>query len=359
MRINVFSPFAPIRSGIVTYSEDLAAALEKRNVQVNRVNPRFWSVQRLGLPGIYRSARARHFDRALTVLASPFYAKPADSNGDIHHFHLSGANFCYTVVKHFHKLRGPRVVTVHEQNFATANPRNLYDEIEQLRILRASDLVLVHTQELKDRLGFINSAIEVVPHGVYQNRFEMDSETAKQRLGLNGPVVAQLGFQFHYKGVQNFLKAATRIKATILLVGSGPYELEVRRFVNFFCPDRAVVLPYLDEALYRCAVAASDVMVFPRVHSQGECSGVMVQAMAAGKGIVAHDIGCYREYLAPDRGILTQPENIVELRDSIERLLNDSELRQRCGQACREFARRELEWDRVAERHLDLFRRFV
>ena len=355
MKINFFSPFSPITSGVVDYSEDLAAAMEKRGATVHRVNQRFWSSARLHLPGMYSSYRSMRYDRMLTLLVSPLYPIPPSSPDTINHFHVSGGYFNYPVVKHFYAVGGRRVLTVHDQNFVTPNWRYPYDEAEQLRMLRESDLIIVHTQELKKRLEFINPKIEVIRHGVTNERFALDPLEAKRRIGIPELMVSQIGFLFNHKGVQNFIKAVAQIDVTALIAGSGPDEAAVRRLADLLCPGKIVFRPYLSKEEYPLYIAASDIVVFPRIHSQGECSGVLVQAMAAGKAIVAHDIGCYKEYLSNHRGILTKLEDISALQAAILDLIHHEKKRRQLGRACQEFARQRLEWDTIAEQHLQLF----
>jgi glycosyltransferase involved in cell wall biosynthesis len=355
VKIDLFSPFAPIMSGVVTYAEDLAAALEMRGIEVNRVQRSFWPSWRLGLPGIYSKPAAWRFDRALTLAVGPLYTRPENTKHTISHFHVSGGTFNYPVVKHFHHVQGRRVITVHDQNFVTPSFRHPYDEVEQLRMLRASDLVIVHTRELEQRLSFINPNIAVLGHGVCGQRFAIDPAEARQRLGIRGPVVSHIGFLFNHKGIENLIKAVSQVQATILVVGSGPDDEQIRRLANFLCPGKIIFRPHADDDEYPYYIAASDIIVFPRIHSQGECSGVLVQAMAAGKAIVAHNLGCFKELLAPDRGILTEPENIAELTAAIAVLLDDAALRSRYGAACRDFAHNTLEWSLIADRHIELY----
>ncbi len=359
MRINMFSPFAPITSGVVTYSEDLAEALERHDVEINRVNRQFWSSYRLKLPGIYASGWANRFDWAFTKAVSPFYGLPQGSERTINHFHVSGGLFNWLVQKHYDRVKGYRVVTIHDQNFVTSNRHHPYDEAEQLKMLSESDLVIVHTEELKRRVGFANPNTVVIPHGVYRERFAIDPVEAKHRIGVEGPVVSQIGFMFNHKGIHDFIKATTRVEATILIVGSGPDEARLRRLADYLCPGRILFRPYVADSEFPYYLAASDIVVFPRIHSQGECSGVLVQAMAAGKAIVANNIGCFTEYLSHGRGILTEPENIHHLQSAILSLLQDSAACRQYGQACKDFAQRHLEWDLIADQHMTLYKQLA
>jgi glycosyltransferase involved in cell wall biosynthesis len=141
----------------------------------------------------------------------------------------------------------------------------------------------------------------------------------------------------------------------VLIVGDGPYEPQARRIAAALCPGRVVFRPYATDDDFAHYIAAADVIALPRLGTQAECSGVMVQAMAAGRAIVAHDLGCFREYLGGGRGILVPPGDVTALRDSIHALLTDPTRRTRHGEAARAYARDHLAWDRIAARHVELY----
>jgi rhamnosyl/mannosyltransferase len=356
MRVNLFSPFSPLASGIVTYCEDYAAAMEVRGVDVNRVNRSFWTSWRFNVSDRQESLTLRALNHLRTIGLSSLYPPPGESHEAINHFHVSGNLFTHILLRHFYRVRGPRVVTVHERHFVTTNPILPRFWPEQLRMLRDSDLIVVHTEELKSQLHSVDTPVEILGHGVYPRRYQIDQAEAKRRIGVQGPVVAHVGFLFDYKGVELLLRAAARTEATILIVGSGPFETEARRLARILAPGQTVFRPYASAEDFPHCLAAADVVVFPRKHTQGECSGVLVQAMAAGKAIVAHDLGCFREYLSAERGVLTTPGDVAELRAALQSLLASAPLRAQYGQASRRFADLHLAWDHLAERHISLFK---
>ncbi len=359
MRVNLFAPTLPMASGIASYSADYAAALAARGAHVRPVNPSFWRTWRFEVPTRTLSLTRRILDHARVVGLAELYPRP-DADGDtINHFHVSGNPFTYILLRHFMRMRGKRVITVHDRHFVTDNARAPRQELDELRLLRACDLVIVHTAEMKDALDFINPRVEVVGHGVEPARFAVDPAQAKRRIGVAGPIVAHLGFLFDYKGVELLLKAAARLDATVLIVGSGPFEGEARRLAAVLCPGKAVFRPYVSDEEFPVYLAASDVVALPRRGTQGECSGVMVQAMAAGCAIVAHDMGCFREYLAGGRGVLTRPDDIGALRDGIAGLLASPAARVRHGEAARAFVHAQLTWGAMAGRHHDLFAELI
>lgn len=358
LRANLISPFYPYQSGVATYSEDLASFLEAAGVGVHRVNDTFWSIYNFFPSNTSKCALAAQM--ALSMSLSYFYKKPNSDRNKINHFQLSGGPHNYVILKDFYKLRGPRVVTVHEDFFWTRKFLKPLDEIERLRVIRESDAVFVHTQELKDKIGFINKNVHVIHHGVDLKKFDPElNNNAKQKLELKGVVIAHIGFLFRYKGVEDFIKAVQGIDATILVVGSGPAEAEMKRLSSFLDPYKIIFIPYISEEKYPLYISAADVIVFPRSHSKGECSGVLVQAMASGKALVAYDTGCFKEYLAAERGVLVEPNNIAELHNAINNLVENKEKIEIYGKKSREFAIQHLDWNIVAAKHKVLYEQLL
>ncbi len=359
MMIKMYSTFHPFRSGISIYTEDLLCAMKNRDLSAEKVNNGFWKHHRPDICGPIPGRMGRLLRRFYTIGAYRLYKKTSDTHNAIHHYQLSGNPENIYLLKNFHDITGPRVVTVHEQYFPVKAFGALKDNAERIGVIASSDMVLVHTQELKRRLEIFNPNIHVIHHGVYCDRFAIDPELAKRRLGLRGPLISQIGFLFGHKGIHNLIQIAPRLRGSVLIVGRGPMERALKELADVLCPGKVIFRPYATDEEFPLYVAASDVIVFPRLHSQGECSGVMVQAMSAGKALVAHDLGCFREYLGNGRGVLVEPENLGEMVEAINRMADDTGLRKSCGEACRSFARENLEWDMVAAHHERLYDRLI
>ncbi len=82
---------------------------------------------------------------------------------------------------------------------------------------------------------------------------------------------------------------------------------------------------------------------------------VLLEAMAAGRALVATDIPGYRGVVTNEReGLLVPPHDPSALAAALTRLLSSEELRTQLGQRGRERAQR-YSWDRVASEILDYY----
>lgn len=93
-------------------------------------------------------------------------------------------------------------------------------------------------------------------------------------------------------------------------------------------------------------LGGTDICVFPSIWENFPC--VCLEAMAAGRGIVASNAGGMTDMLnGGDVGLLVPPRNPKRIAEALMRVLTDSELRMRLGQAARERVLAEYSTHRV------------
>jgi glycosyltransferase involved in cell wall biosynthesis len=84
---------------------------------------------------------------------------------------------------------------------------------------------------------------------------------------------------------------------------------------------------------------------------------VCAEAMAHGRPVVACPVGGVAEFVVDgETGILVPTRRPDLLREALERLLADAELRRRMGSAGRERIKELCSWDRITEQTLATYR---
>ncbi|GAA4201989.1 glycosyltransferase family 4 protein [Streptosporangium oxazolinicum] len=172
------------------------------------------------------------------------------------------------------------------------------------------------------------------------------------------PVVCCVASLREHKG-HRFLVEAMALLAdrgtpcTLVLAGEGPeHDVLARQAASLRVDLRLLGLRRDVEAL----MGRASVVVLASLH-EGMSNAVM-EAMAAGKPIVATAVGGTRELLS-GRGLLVPPQDPLALADSLERLLRDPGLGVSLGGAARAWALGNLGVDSMIDRHLTLYRHLL
>jgi glycosyltransferase involved in cell wall biosynthesis len=227
----------------------------------------------------------------------------------------------------------------------------------------------------------------VVANPVDLRRFApADVAEAKTRLGLDPdrPVVAFFGFLYASKGYREFLQAAglvrrRGIEATYLVVGGAvrsaayfksstgrtlerlgiaqDFETDARELVHRLrLEDSVQFLAFTTEtaSLYQ----ASDVVVAP---SRGpELARPILEASACGCAVIASGSLSGAGLLLPDEtGFIVPRRSPDALAATLERLLNDGELRNRIGLAARAHAEELFDAEKAAARTFAVYDRLL
>jgi len=183
-----------------------------------------------------------------------------------------------------------------------------------------------------DKAFTIHSGVDV---DRYMN-VQVDIKKKKRSLGLNpdGLVVGTVGWLLPIKGPMHLLDAMGNIwqrKSTVELVYVGKGDLEEtlkQRAVEMGVSKKVKFLGWRDDVPEIMPVF--DLFVLP---SLNEGMGrVLVEAMAAGKPVVASNVGGIPDLVHHGQnGFLVEPTNVNGLSTAIEKLLLDRNMRHAMG----------------------------
>jgi glycosyltransferase involved in cell wall biosynthesis len=202
-------------------------------------------------------------------------------------------------------------------------------------LLRRARLVLCPSQALaEDARRFGAREVRVVAPGV-----ELSTSVAEPE---EPPHVLYVGRLSEEKGVRELLHATESLRRVV--VGDGPLREDVPDAVGFVPPSQ--LGPYYERAA---------VVVCP---SRREGFGVVArEAMAYGRPVVASAVGGLLDAVEDGvTGVLVPPGDADALREALELLLGDAELRARLGAAARERASEALGWESATIRTVDAYR---
>jgi glycosyltransferase involved in cell wall biosynthesis len=315
---SLIRPVSCVRSpkslGVVRYADDLALALGELGVD-------------------YRPA-----------------ARPSSKLG----VHLHLANSSRTVLRHAASLRVPYVVTVHDVLPRTSALRPFY-RTAVYPLLRRAAASIVHSEfaaALLSRLDAGPRRLEVVPHPA-RTFASLDQQAARQALGWEAdcPLFVLPGVLKPAKLVSETLAAAAPLleRGTLRLALVGPVvdEALARRARSL----GAVVLPLPGRHLYEQAIVAADCVLVLRDASVGETNGPLMDALGAGRAVLATAVGSITE-VAEDAALYCLP-TAESIRAGLATLCDDDNRGRHAEIASARAAAFSVR--SIAERHADLF----
>jgi glycogen(starch) synthase len=216
---------------------------------------------------------------------------------------------------------------------------------------RADHLICITeavARETETAYGVSRGRMTVVHNGVDVEAFRRAAglrDARRQELGLEGVWVAYVGRLEPHKGVGLLVEAAQDLGAGLLLVGDGSERARLeRRARELGVP--AVFTGFVDHAKVPGLYAAADIVCHPSLYEP--LGNVVLEAMAAGRPIVAARSGGLGEVFEPGTGALVEPGHAGVLREALRALVEDEGARERAGRRGLETAPR-YGWDRVAE----------
>ncbi|MEV4245465.1 glycosyltransferase [Streptosporangium canum] len=203
--------------------------------------------------------------------------------------------------------------------------------------------------------GIVPGKLSVIYNGLPESAFLPGTPA---RIVTDLPVVCCVANLKTHKGHRFLIEAVALLAArgtpcTLVLAGEGPErDALLRQAANLGVDLRLLGLRRDIEALMNRASAVVLASLYEGM------SNAIMEAMAAGKPIVATAVGGTRELLS-GRGLLVPPSDPPALADALERVLRDPHLSASLGGAARAWALDNLGVDSMIDRHLALYRRLL
>lgn len=229
--------------------------------------------------------------------------------------------------------------------------------------------VVVTGEALKRQLvndnGFSAEHMTSVPTGIDTARFCLRERSAvREALGLSSTAVyvGILATLRDWKGHTVLFEALAsllpqRPELRLLVIGDGPYRDRLDSKAEALgLTDRIDFVGHRTDA--ELWLAALDVFALPSWGDEG-VSQALMQAMACALPIVTTPVGSLTEVIHDGAtGLIVPPRDAVALAAAIARLLDDSSLAGRLGQAARKLAEERCGEALMLDRMEDIFRRF-
>jgi len=269
---------------------------------------------------------------------------------------------------------GPRVWTNHTSNFIDGI-KTQQGLAHYRKEASAADHIICPSEELADltvEIGVARNKVHFISNGVDSQRFrpDVDSTVWRERLELDSQtrlVLCPRRLE-RKNGVRFFVQAALEVLA------DGQKNCVFAIAGNYTGPrqesDEDVVSELIDRSSFsNCfrllgrvenieipgLYAAAEFIVMPSLLEATSLSAM--EAMASGKAVLSTNVGGL-PFLVRDgeNGILVPPADSHALAAGMKRLLSDSELRARQGAAGRRRVEKDLDWSKIAQQTMEIYR---
>lgn len=237
------------------------------------------------------------------------------------------------------------------------------------RVLDRVDRIIVGAPQLIESSPFLTPVAEkcrVVPFAIEYGRFERtaeaDAAVARRLEGVSGPLVLFVGRLVYYKGVDVLVEAMAQVNATLVVIGRGPLEAELReKAVALGISDRIVWVEPVSDSELAAWYDAADVFCLPSTARSEAYGLVQLEAHYAGTPVVSTALPTGVPYVNQDglTGLVVPPGDSPALADALNRLLADDELRQRLGRQARERALGDFSIERMVASTVAVYREAI
>jgi len=201
--------------------------------------------------------------------------------------------------------------------------------------------------------------IITIPSAV-NNSFLNDVSLREAESKPSYPVILYVGRLAPRKGVHYLLQAMPHIikcfpKTKLVVVGTGPLGNYLRDLSKRLGLQNSVIFRgYVSEEEIRELHASADVVVVPSIFEG--CPLVLLEAMAAGKPVVASAVQGISEIVKPNfSGLLVKPSNIHEIEHAVIHLIEHKSFAEYLGQNARQTVMKDYNWEKIARRTLEVY----
>jgi glycosyltransferase involved in cell wall biosynthesis len=220
-----------------------------------------------------------------------------------------------------------------------------------------ADVLLVANERTRRALpsGIRGRVIELDENGIDVGVWQ----TASGGPDRTTPLFVFVGRLVDWKALDIAIRALARVpSAELEVVGDGPM-LETWKSLagELGVKDRVCFIGRLSQPEYAARLRACIALVLPSLYESG--GAVVLEAMATGKPVIATRWGGPADYLDKSCGILVEPESYKALVDGfaegMQKLIDSPELAKSMGDAGRQRAVRDFDWQRRIDRVIGIY----
>jgi glycosyltransferase involved in cell wall biosynthesis len=339
----VVSTYPPTQCGLATFSQALLTALTSPTDHVAVIGLVDEPSPKLITPIVHEWVRSRPGGIALAAAAANHY----DVAIIQHEFGIYGGRDGVDVLEFARALRVPAITVLHTVlDKPSPRQRMIVEELAQL-----SPIVVTMTHTGRSRLlehySVDADKVRVIPHGAVDSRIVLDRvsplSVRQKRSATDRPVVLTWGLLGDGKGIEWGIEAMALLqdlspRPCYHIVGeTHPRVLErlgeqYRNGLQHKAKELRISDSIQFDARYlagpelRAMVQAADVVLLPYDSVEQVTSGVLIEAVVAGKPVVSTAFPHAQELLEDGAGLLVPRQDPAAIAAALRRVLTDPQL---------------------------------
>ena len=352
--IHIGKYYYPYKGGIETYIKDLAESVSlKSEVIVSNTKNKTETDYINGIKVIKIARLINLFSLPINPKLPIILGK---SKASIYHLHLPNPT---SVVSYLvARPKGKLVITWHSDIIKQRFFLKLYKPFLNKILKRADTIIATSSQYVESSPHLLKHKYKcsIIPLGIDTDYFRETKDIATKakmiKEKFKRKIILFVGRLIYYKGVKYLIKAMKNVDANLLILGFGKLEKKLKikyKNNNIHFLGRVYDLrPYY---------AACDVFVLPSIHRSEAFGMVQMEAMAFGKPVISTKLNTGVEYVNQDgkTGIIVEPQNSLELRKAIIKLLNDERLSKKLGSYARDRVQKKFTKEIVATKVFNIY----
>ena len=256
-------------------------------------------------------------------------------------------------------------VFLHGMDFALAIKTMRKRFLSKLILKKADKIICANgyvKEKLLEFLPNIDTKIIVINPGIEGGEPYVDQNILndiKNKYNFNSKtILLSLGRLVKRKGVDVTIESLIHLPQSELdnllyfIAGAGPREEYLKQLVTPILKDKVIFLGSLSEDEKWAWLKLCNIFIMPSRDIEGDFEGfgiVYLEANLCGKAVIAGNSGGVRDAVVNEvSGLMVDPEKPDEIANTISRLINNPELRNKLGEQGKKRALEEFNWEKQA-----------
>jgi rhamnosyl/mannosyltransferase len=203
----------------------------------------------------------------------------------------------------------------------------------------------------------------VIPLGISKELYPQPKQACVDDWSKKLPksFVLFIGVLRHYKGLDYLIEAAKKVNGYVVIVGDGPLRSRVEDLINKQKVDNVVLLGFLADDDKMALLSLAKAVVLPST-LRSEAFGVcLLEGAMMSKPLISTELGTGTSYVNQDgeTGFVVSPKDSKALALAINKLLRDSSLAEKLGQAAYRRYLNYFDADVVYQQYINLYKETV